>query len=455
MTRGLTTVMTLGMIFAGSSLGAATPERQITTAPHSHVLTNVNVWTPDSEWIVYDVREGDAFNGDRIEQVNVRTGEVRRLYTSQRGGGCGVVTCSPIAPLCVFIVGPDNPTPEWSYGFTRRGGELVDARRPGEAWPLDAATYAPPFVPGALRGGTHVHVFSPDGMWISFTYEDEVLARLGPATAEHDANQRNIGLAIPAGAVRVPPSHPRNRAGDWFSVVVTHTVAAPRPGSDEISRACEEGWIGTHGYLRTDGTMQRRALAFQGTVTALDGSQHAEVFVVDLPDNPTRPGLAPLEGTATRWPAPPHGTQQRRITFTTGRKFPGVASTPRHWLRCSPNGAQIAFLMKDDAGVVQLWTVSPNGGAPRQVTHNPTDIASAFTWSPDGRSIAHVMDGSVCVTDIATGHTQRLTPPRSGDSPSPLACVFSPDGRAIAYTRGVVNDGKVDQQIFVVEPRSP
>ena len=45
---------------------------------------------------------------------------------------------------------------------------------------LDAMNYAPPFTPGALRGGSHVHVFSPDGAWVSNTYEDDV-----PADQEH------------------------------------------------------------------------------------------------------------------------------------------------------------------------------------------------------------------------------------------------------------------------------
>jgi hypothetical protein len=78
---------------------------------------------------------------------------------------------------------------------------VVDVRRPGEVRPLDAMNYAPPFIPGALRGGSHVHVFSPDGAWVSNTYEDDVLARLGAATVEggdRDFNQRNIAVSVPA-----------------------------------------------------------------------------------------------------------------------------------------------------------------------------------------------------------------------------------------------------------------
>lgn len=441
-----------------ASVPAALPttaaERQVTSAAQGHVLTNINAWSPDGQWLVYDVRTGDGFNGRYIEQVHVRTGAVQRLYESVNGAYCGVVTYSPVDSRVVFIHGPENPTADWTYHFTRRRGAVVDALHPGEARPLDAMTYAPPFVPGALRGGSHVHVFSPDGRWVSFTYEDEVLARLDadPLAPPHEPNQRAIGVSVPAGPVHVSKSHARNHDGDWYSVIVSRTVATPRPGSDEISRAFEEGWVGSGGYVRPDGTRQVRALAFQGLVTAANGSTHAEVFIVDLPDDLTRAGVDPLEGTATTRPAPPATVQQRRLTFTDARRHPGVAAVPRHWLRVSPDGSQIAFLLKDDAGIVQLWTVSPNGGEPRQVTRNSADIASAFSWSPDGRLIAHVMAGRVCVTDVVTGVTHPLTEPRSDAGlPAPLACVFSPDGRSIAYQRDLTSPPGTFAQIFVVD----
>lgn len=457
----LAPLITLKALMAGAGVACSAGigvERQITSAAHGHVLTNVNVWSPDGQWIVYDVRVGEEFNGTRIEQVNVRTLEVQRLYESRNGANCGVVTYSPAEPRVVFILGPETPTPDWNYNATRRRGILVDARSPGVPRPLDAMNYAPPFVPGALRGGSHVHVFSPDGRWVSFTYEDEVLARLDadPQATPHEPNQRNVGVSVPAGPVRVAGGHPRNHDGDWFSALVTCTVGQPRPGSDQISRAFEEGWMGREGYLRADGTRQHRALAFQGLVTTANGRSHAEVFIVDLPEDLTQAGAEPIEGTVTERPAPPRGVTQRRLTFTAERKYPGVTSSPRHWLRTSPDGAQIAFLMKDDAGVTQLWTVSPNGGAARQLTRNANGVASAFTWSPDGRSLAHVMDGSVCVTDATTERTFRLTAPREdAGAPVPLACVFSPDGRLIAYARRVKSATGMFEQIFVVEVPAP
>lgn len=428
-------------------------ERQITHGPGGRILTNTGVWSPDGAWIVYDTRSdaaGDVFDGRTIERVNVRTGEVRELYRAQHGACCGVGTFNPRANEVAFILGPENPTPDWQYAAWHRQGVIVNVASPGVVRRLDARDLTPPFTPGALRGGTHVHIWDAAGAWVSFTYEDALLARFRAAGSTNDINQRNVGVSVPGRPVRVAPDHPRNHDGEYFTVLVTQTSARPRPGSDEIQRACEEGWVGTNGYVRADGRRQRHALAFQGTVVTAAGRAVPEVFVADLPDDLTHAGAGPLAGTESRAPFPPRGVVQRRLTFTTARRFPGIEG-PRHWLRSSPDGTRIAFLMKDDAGVVQLWTVSPNGGAARQLTHNAWPVASAFTWSPDGSAIAHVMDNSVCVTDAATGQTRRLTPRSdAATAPRPEACVFSPDAKEIAFVRRLVTAGRSDNQIFVV-----
>ena len=67
--------------------------QQITTAAHGHILTNIGVWSPDGQRIVYDVRSdpaGERFDGTRIETVDVESGAVRRLYESGNSACCGV-----------------------------------------------------------------------------------------------------------------------------------------------------------------------------------------------------------------------------------------------------------------------------------------------------------------------------------------------------------------------------
>lgn len=455
-TAGGTTGTHMMSGFALPFSGTGEPaDRQITLAAHGHVLTNAGVWSPDGRRLVYDVRSdaaGSRFDGTRIETVDVDTGAVRVLYQSGHGAHCGVAAYHPRQPWVVFILGPEHPTPHWAYAAARRQGVTVSEDAPGVVTPLDARDLVPPFTPGALRGGSHVHAFSPDGGRVSFTYEDEVLSHFAEPGDGHDVCRRNVGVSVVGRPVTVPKTHRRNHDGSSYAVLVTRTTSRPRPGSDDYSRAYEEGWIGMEGYVRRDGSRQRHAVAFLGDVLSAGGRTVAEAFVADLPDDLTREGDGPPAGTAARMPYPPAGVRVRRLTRTAGRRNPGVQGV-RHWLRSSPDGSRIAFLMRDDAGVAQLWTASPAGGQPAQLTHNPHDVASAFSWSPDGRWIAHVMDRSVCATEVTTGDTRRVTPRTAdeADAPLPLACDFGPDGQRVAYLRRVAHaDGERYSQVFVV-----
>jgi len=132
-----------------------TDPRQITHEPKNHILTNIGVWSPDGKWIVYDTRSdpaGSIFDGSTIEQVNVETGEVRVLYRSQSGAHCGVATCHPMDDRVIFILGPEDPTPDWQYSAFHRQGVIVHAATPSVAINMDARDIVPPFTPGALRG---------------------------------------------------------------------------------------------------------------------------------------------------------------------------------------------------------------------------------------------------------------------------------------------------------------
>ncbi|QHM77538.1 Protein TolB [Mixta theicola] len=416
--------------------------KQLTFAPRHHQLTNINVWTADSQWLAYDVRpSGASFTGLTIERVNVASGATEILYQARDGAHVGVVTVSPdLPPRYVCIHGPEHPDASWRYDFHHRRGVIIQN---GVAENLDACDITPPFTPGALRGGSHVHVFSPDGSRLSFTYNDHVMHEW-----DRREDLRNVGVAVPLHAVCPVKQHPREYDGSHFCVLVSRTTSAPQAGSDEINRAYEEGWVGNLGYQRPDGSRQRWALAFIGDTRAQDGTTVPEVYLVDLPESLSdyaQPGEAPLEGTATQLPAPPRGVRQRRLTFTHQRRYPGLATAPRHWLRSSPDGSEIAFLMRDDAGVVQLWSISPCGGEPRQITRGAGDMQSAFSWHPAGGSLAIVCDNSVMLCDSQSGEMRRLTP-RSAPPPVGDAVVFSPDGRHIAWMSVV--DGY--QQIFTV-----
>ena len=152
-------------------------------------------------------------------------------------------------------------------------------------------------------------------------------------------DQRNVGISVLVRAVAVATNSKRNRDGSSFTVLVTRTVNTPKPGSDEVNRAYEEGWVGSQGYLKPDATRQRRAIAFLGDTVDAGGKKLTELFGADIPQDITQSEAnTPIEGTATRLPAPPKGVTQRRQTFTGDSKNPGIQGS-----RCAPTRPAIAW----------------------------------------------------------------------------------------------------------------
>jgi hypothetical protein len=265
-------------------------------------------------------------------------------------------------------------------------------------------------------------------------------------------NLRTIGVSTAFKPVTVDrDDEGENNDGVWFSALLAKVVPHPTPGSDEISRAFSDAWVGTRGYRKADGTWQR-ARAFLGNVRDKKGRQLTEVFVVDIPERiDIRGDDGPLEGTQTTMPMPPKGTAQRRLTYTEGRKYPGVAAAPRHWVRSSPDGSRISYLAKDDNGITQVFFVSPLGGEPVQVTHHDQPIQSTVRWSPNSREICYVCDNSIFVCDVrkgaSFGRSRRMTP-RTDELPANP--VWSRNGRMIAYNRALPNGRKSHKQVFVL-----
>ncbi|WDQ18135.1 DUF3748 domain-containing protein [Rhodopirellula sp. P2] len=443
---------------------------QVTHRHQHHHLTNANVWSWDGSWIYYDIRSdanGAVFDGSRIERVNTMTSEVEVVYEAQRGACVGVVTASPTEDKIVFIHGPEDPTPDWNYAACHRRGVMMRPGQTSSVRNLDARDVVDPYTPGALRGGSHVHVFDSEGQWVSFTYEDHVLA-MEPDGGQ--LNQRNVGVSIPLRPVSVPRTHRRNHVGAFWSVLATRTHDRPEPGTDQICKAYEDAWIAKKKGRVPSGKTSAKALAFLGDVVietapmqragaALGAQEHLrktvpELFVVDLPVDCSGAGSEPLQGTATTRPAPPVGTVQRRLTRTTDRLYPGVATDVRHWPRSKPDGSQICFLMRDDQAVIQLWSVSPDGGSPKQITDGTESVASAFTIHPEGNHAACVMGNSVCEVDLSDGRVEVLAEGGGLFRCLPFAVVYSPDGSRVAFGGAVSSGDESYSQVFVADSKT-
>lgn len=415
------------------------PEIQITQSHSGHCINSTQCFSSDGQWIVYDARNKDAqlaANGE-IRMVNTTTREDVLLYQTSHqtiyGPGVGAATFAPDGKKVLFLGGIQNADETNPYSFTRRTGIAVEVAYPLTPIWMDARDIVAPFTPGALRGGTHAHTWSGDGQWISFTYNDHILSELAK-TDSTLIDTRTVAVMFPRPVQVKDADGCENKNGAMYSTLVSRVVRHPVPGSDEISRAFDECWIGERGYIKPDGTRQYRAIAFQGELIDEKGNKKTEIFVTDIPDPIQMDYNDPrYAGTIDLLPEVPASIQQRRISFTEK----GVAATPRHWLRSTPDGLLIGFLAADEGGVIQLWGISPNGGPPKQLTWLQQSIEGPFNFSPDGDWVAYVAGGEVQVTRLSDGETRRLTTKGENCSAVTGAVNWSPRGDMLCYNRYV------------------
>ncbi len=450
----------LGILLAVMALNGCTssvpPVKivQLTNGSYNHDLDNNDNFSPDGQWLVYDTRTGTGGIGGSpsVERVNVETGRIEELFAIKDnqswGPGAGAVSYHPTENKVIFIHGlafcsEKNPYQQW-----KRSGVIVEDSHPNVPIYMDARDVTLPYTPGALRGGTHRHEWSKDGQWVGFTYNDAIMKAIEDSTGEK-VNLRTIGVSTQLHPVVVDHSgEGENLSSEWYSALVVRVVPNPVPGSDEISNAASDSWIGTGSYIKKDGKKQV-ARAFLGKVRNKNNQQVDELFVVDIPDSINQPGdYGPLEGTPKTFPMPPKGTVQRRLTFTAETAHPGCGGV----VRSSSDGKWIAYLASDAGGKQQIFLISPLGGASRQVTAHPAGVQSGPRWSPDNQSICYQSENSVVICKISDEpfekRIRRITP-ISKDELSNI--VWSNDGKKIAFNRPVRDtEGKVWKQIFTI-----
>lgn len=451
--------LTTGIAMVGLVLMAAVTatlrgdERQITKGTeYNFALDNNDNFSPDDRFLVYAAgMAGGSASGKLIAKVEIATGKITPLYRpdnpNEFGPGVLAAGYSHNRDEVIFIHGPIHPTgPENRYEKHCRLGAIAGGDGSGAIKFLDARNIVAPYTVGALRGGTHRHEFSGDGRFVGFTYNDAVMRAHGTKLGKN-LDLRTIGVTKLGQPVRVPANEffPETAAG--FSALVVVVVPEPKPGSDEISNAAGDSWVGTNGYVRADGGRQL-ARAFIGTTRDKDGMPLDELYIVDIPDDITAPGpLGPLQGTETTFPMPPAGASQRRLTHTEGSAHPGCQGIARS----SPKGDRIVFRMKDSKGQFQIFVTSPTGGTPKQVTSVEGGVTTDARFHPSGRVVACVAGNKLLITNVEPGAQFGKSTVPSDQAPPPFGLCWSHDGKTLAYNRSVKTEGKDIAQIFVTD----
>ena len=433
-----------------------TQEIQITTDPSGHMLNQRQAFSPDDRLLAFDGRNDDSKIGENasIGVVNIATQEIQTVYQLDNqtvfGPGTGAVNFHPSRNEVVFIHGLKNASEEVPYGFTRRFAMQVDLENDNQSEPMEARDVQFPFSIGALRGGSHAYLYSADGQLVSFTYNDEILEQTSienPTVSD----LRTVGAFLVGEKVEVADEKSdQNFDGTSFAILLAEVTSNPAPGSDQVSKAYEECWVGNEGYFKSEGTRQKRALAFLGDVVSGSGDKVTEVFIADIPDDNSILMSSVNSGSLTKLPSIPEGVSQRRLTFTTGNVNPGVQG-PRQWLRSSPDGNAIYFYQKDDSGIAQIYAVSPNRGSIKAITANDFSPDTSFALSADGKYLAYGANEAIYVTTVETGDTVLALPAPEKTFTHLSNINWSNKGHTIAYNRKVTLNGESFYQIFILD----
>ena len=391
----------------------------MTFSPISHNLDNNDNFSIDNLFLGIDTRDtvGSGIGGGTtIMKVNIWTGEETVVYAPQpvllgtdKAPGLGAASFSPLADELIFIHGPlVAEVAERGYYNTRnRTGGIVAADGSQKISWADCRDVTSEETPkGAMRGGTHRHEFTADGLRVGFTYDDFLLQNY----------PRTLGFMKPAS----------NMCGNarYYATLLIPVVPAGTAKAGELEQADNDSWVGSKGLMR----------GFIGKVKEDNGTYTSSLYVVDIPENVDVTTNDP--GSKTRYPGPPQGTTIRRLTHT---RASGI-------VRGSYDGTRVAYYAPAPDGTNQVFIINSQGSdlspdpamRPVQATFFPGGVQGGVRWHPSGNSIAVQADNGVAVICVKPGPLfgiSHFVTSHGASNTGIEALVWGRDGHRLAFIR--------------------
>lgn len=380
--------------------------RQRTDGNYGHFLNHRQALSHCGQFLYYDTRNADPdiIKTTRIESLDLIDDTTRVIYDTQSrsdyGPGVGAVVCHPLRSSVLFIHGLTNCDQDRPYAVTRRFGAWAsfDPRKPAmRISALENRNVRSEPTWGTLSGGTHAHSFSPDGRWVSFTYND---ARL--------PDRRTVGFSLVdrwESTDRQTMPEPKTCFEDNFEGIGWSALAMIP--EDPIASAREECWISNQ---RDPQAPLKLAMIVRLASSVTDPKRIDEIYVAEFPDCALRwPSMlrGPMHASEQKkvgsWAyAVPTGIEIRRLTYSESAVHPGIAG-PRHWLQSSNCGRWIYTMMKDTQGTVRVVRVEVSDGRWEFVSENQESITHPIAIDPEGRQLSYLVGDRLTILDLQTG----------------------------------------------------
>ena len=154
-----------------------------------------------------------------------------------------------------------------------------------------------------------------------------------------------------------------------------------------------------------------------------------------------------LVGTLKTLPSVPVCIPQKRIKTTKN----GISHL-RHWLRSSPDGKIIYFLMEDDNKITQLFGVNLLDEKIIQYTFLEYSITSPFNISGDGNYVVYYSNSKIMVTNLSEKNSKVVYNSLLYNNDLTGIPSFSLNGKNIYFNQFVPNKNNIKYiQIFSLQ----